>query len=93
MGAADSEQQENWEFMRNSRITYKISQTPQVWIDCQVSEDNGGVLINWDVRDGVFPEGFVNDAFEAFSLLIERLCTNLKVWEQVHPVELPLKIH
>ena len=45
----------------------------------------------WDVRDGVFPEGFVNDAFEAFSLLIERLCTNLKVWEQVHPVELPLK--
>ncbi|MSC55531.1 AMP-binding protein [[Eubacterium] rectale] len=48
-------------------------------------------LINWDVRDGVFPEGFVNDAFEAFSLLIERLCTNLKVWEQVHPVELPLK--
>lgn len=77
--------------MRNSRITYKISQTPQVWIDCQVSEDNGGVLINWDVRDGVFPEGFVNDAFEAFSLLIERLCTNLKVWEQVHPVELPLK--
>lgn len=91
VGAADSEQQENWEFMRNSRITYKISQTPQVWIDCQVSEDNGGVLINWDVRDGVFPEGFVNDAFEAFSLLIERLCTNLKVWEQVHPVELPLK--
>lgn len=46
---------------------------------------------SWDVRDGVFPEGFVNDAFEAFSLLIERLCTNLKVWEQVHPVELPLK--
>lgn len=91
VGAADSEEQENWEFMRNSRITYKISQTPQVWIDCQVSEDNGGVLINWDVRDGVFPEGFVNDAFEAFSLLIERLCTNLKVWEQVHPVELPLK--
>lgn len=32
VGAADSEQQENWEFMRNSRITYKISQTPQVWI-------------------------------------------------------------
>lgn len=50
VGAADSEQQENWEFMRNSRITYKISQTPQVWIDCQVSEDNGGVLINFPLK-------------------------------------------
>ena len=91
VGAAGSEENANWEFMRNSKITYKISQTPQVWIDCQVSEDCGGVLINWDVRDGVFPEGFVKDAFEAFSVLIDRLCGDLKAWEEVHPVELPLK--
>lgn len=47
-------------------LTYKISQTPQVWIDCQVSEERNGILINWDVRDGVFPEGMIEAAFAAF---------------------------
>lgn len=91
IGAAGSEEKSNWEFMRNSQITYKISQTPQVWIDCQVSEDNGGVLINWDVRDGVFPTGFIKDAFESFSLLISRLSENSNMWEKVQPLELPTK--
>lgn len=89
VGAANSENK--WEFMRNSRITYKISQTPQVWIDCQVSEDNGGVLINWDIRDGVFPEGFIKDAFEAFTFFINGLCDKLEIWEESCPVKLPLK--
>ena len=47
-------------------LTYKISQTPQVWIDCQVSDEKNGILVNWDVRDGVFPEGMIEAVFSAF---------------------------
>lgn len=31
-----------------------ISQGPQVLLDAQVTEFDGGVLVNWDVREGVF---------------------------------------
>ena len=34
-----------------------ISQGPQVSLDAQVTEFDGGVLVNWDVREDVFPLG------------------------------------
>ena len=40
-----------------------ISQGPQVLLDAQVTEFDGGVLINWDVRDGGFPPGVVDAMF------------------------------
>ena len=52
----------------NTSVEYKISQTPQVWIDCQVSEINEELLINWDVRNDIFPEGMINDIFNAFEM-------------------------
>lgn len=91
VGAAESDEKMSGQFMRNSHITYKISQTPQVWIDCQVSDENGGVLVNWDVRENVFPKGFIDDAFEAFSQLLDKLCEATDVWDQTHPVDLPSK--
>lgn len=91
VGAAEAGGKSSGEFMRNSRITFKISQTPQVWIDCQVSEDNGGILINWDVRDNVFPDGFIEDAFESFTQLLDNLTRNQNVWNKQQPIELPLK--
>lgn len=47
-------------------LNYKISKTPQVWIDCQISEEKEGILVNWDVRDGVFPAGMIDEAFLDF---------------------------
>ncbi len=40
-----------------------ISQGPQVLLDAQVTEFDGGVLVNWDVRDGVFAPGVVDAMF------------------------------
>ena len=54
-------------------LVYGISQTPQVWLDCQVLEHRGALVVNWDVRDGVFPDGLVEDAFTAFSGLLTDL--------------------
>lgn len=45
LGVSDSDNS----FLSRSNISYKISQTPQVWIDCQIAEENGGVAVNWDV--------------------------------------------
>ena len=40
-----------------------ISQGPQVSLDAQVTEFDGGVLVNWDVREDVFPAGVVDAMF------------------------------
>ncbi|MCC9889692.1 non-ribosomal peptide synthase, partial [Streptococcus agalactiae] len=51
-------------------LVYKITQTPQVLLDCQVMRDKGGILVTWDVRENVFPEGMIESAFKSFSDII-----------------------
>lgn len=60
--------------LKNQKITYKISQTPQVWIDCQAEESMDAITVNWDVRKGVFGHEVVEEMFESFRQLLERLC-------------------
>nr|MDP9106602.1 condensation domain-containing protein [Candidatus Eremiobacteraeota bacterium] len=61
-------------------IGHGISQTPQVWIDCQVMERDGALAVNWDVRDGVFPDGLVDDMFGAFVDAVRRLSRDELAW-------------
>lgn len=64
-----------------------ISQGPQVWLDAQVTEFNGGILANWDVRDSLFPAGMLDAMFDAFVGLLERLLHSDAVWtEPVSPM-------
>ncbi|GAA1464313.1 amino acid adenylation domain-containing protein [Nocardiopsis exhalans] len=65
-----------------------ISQGPQVWLDAQVTEFNGGVLVNWDARDSVFPPGLLDAMFDAFTALMDRLLTTDDAWSEQVPVEL-----
>lgn len=88
LGLGD-EPREDGEFMRDARLTYGISQTPQVWIDCQASEREGRLHLNWDVRDGVFPAGLVEDAFKSFKDLLRRLAEEQDVWDRITPLSLP----
>src|SRR5205814_8268288 len=39
--------------MPGASLTYGISQTPQVWLDCQVMAEGDDLLVHWDVRSGV----------------------------------------
>lgn len=55
------------------KLIYKISQTPQVLIDCQVMDYDGGILVNWDIRENVFPEDMAEAAFEAFSNILNHI--------------------
>ncbi|WP_027659500.1 non-ribosomal peptide synthetase [Salinispora fenicalii] len=61
-------------------LGYGISQTPQVWIDCQNIERDGGLVSNWDVREEVFPPGLVADMFAAYERLLHRLAIDDAAW-------------
>jgi pyochelin synthetase len=68
---------------------YGISQTPQVWIDCQNIERSGGLATNWDVREGVFPDGLIDDMFAAYEQLLRLLTDDDDAWEEQILVALP----
>ena len=83
---------ENAAAEKKYELVYEISQTPQVWIDCQVSERNGGIYINWDVRKGIFEEHVIKAMFEALSKLIDELAENDAIYQKTNPVGLPEKM-
>ncbi|MEU3183953.1 amino acid adenylation domain-containing protein [Streptomyces sp. NPDC006923] len=62
------------------RPVWIISQGPQVFLDAQVTELDGGLLLNWDVRDGLFEPGVPEAAFEAYRRLITGLVTDAAAW-------------
>ena len=66
-----------------------ISQTPQVFIDCQAMDSSDGLQVNWDVREGVFPDQMVDDMFDAFEELLRSLATTDQIWDAGEVVTLP----
>ncbi|GIJ79620.1 pyochelin synthetase [Micromonospora phaseoli] len=70
-------------------LGYGISQTPQVWIDCQNIERDGGLVSNWDVREEVFPSGVVDDMFAAYDALLHRLAADDAAWTRTGLPEPP----
>lgn len=61
------------------------SQGPQVMLDAQVTEFNGGVLVNWDVREDAFPDGVIDAMFARHIAELERLATDDTAWEAPTP--------
>ncbi|MCK9900693.1 salicylate synthase [Parafrankia colletiae] len=58
-----------------------ISQGPQVLLDAQVTELDGGLLVNWDVREDEFPAGVVDAMFGAFERLVRDLADAAGAWD------------
>jgi mycobactin phenyloxazoline synthetase len=65
-----------------------ISQGPQVSLDAQVTEFDGGVLVNWDVREDVFPAGVI-DAMFAHHIDELRWLASADDWDAPGPPALP----
>ncbi|MGW5173658.1 amino acid adenylation domain-containing protein [Streptomyces sp. NPDC004082] len=76
------------EGMMRSQIRNGISQTPQVWVDCQAMEAAGSLLVNWDVRDDTVPGPVLDDMFAAFRGLLHRLAEDNGAWDG-DPLTLP----
>jgi len=67
-----------------------ISQGPQVALDAQVTELDGGLLLNWDVREGLFEPGVAQAAFAAYRDLVDRLAAGDDgVWDS--PASIPTR--
>jgi mycobactin phenyloxazoline synthetase len=66
-----------------------ISQGPQVSLDAQVTEFDGGIMLNWDVREDVFPPGVIDAMFAHHIDELRRLAATRDAWTQPDPPALP----
>ncbi|MET9972704.1 condensation domain-containing protein, partial [Streptomyces sp. NPDC006356] len=71
------------------RPVWIISQGPQVWLDAQVTELDGGLLVNWDALEQAFPDGMLDAMFAAYRTLVDRLAASDTPWNEPVPDLLP----
>lgn len=67
-----------------------LTQTPQVIIDCQVMDGDFGVNVNWDIREGVFKYGIIEDMFDCFKEILSRLANENFSVDNAADYKLPL---
>ena len=70
-----------WSSRMGQRV-YAITQTPQVYLDYMVYEENGSLQINWDSVEELFPAGVLDDMFEAYQRLVHDLATDDSAWQR-----------
>ena len=58
---------------------FTISQTPQVWIDNQVMQKDGELIINWDCIEGLFREEMLDCMFGIYTNLIDAVLKNTEL--------------
>lgn len=63
-------------------VVYAVSQTPQVLLDHQVSEQDGHLHLNWDAVDEVFPPGFLDEMFAVYRGVLAQLSAVDADWRQ-----------
>ncbi|MFI2620665.1 amino acid adenylation domain-containing protein [Streptomyces sp. NPDC018584] len=67
-----------------------LTQTPQVWLDHQTSEEQGELLFNWDAVEALFPDGLLDDMFAVYCAALERLVDEPELWDAAgSPARLP----
>ncbi len=63
-------------------VTYEITQTPQLWLDHMAAEEAGSLVTNWDAVEELFPAGMLDDMFDAYCRLIDRLGDDDGAWHE-----------
>jgi len=67
-----------------------ISQTPQVWLDHLVFEQDDAVWLQWDSVDALFPAGLMDTMFAAYQSLVLGLVQDPAAWQRALPELMPL---
>ena len=70
-----------------------ISQGPQVLLDAQVTEFDGGILVNWDVREDAFCPGVIDAMFTRHIDEVRRLAHDEAAWDSPRPPLVPAAHH
>ncbi|MTI60084.1 MAG: amino acid adenylation domain-containing protein [Firmicutes bacterium] len=71
-------------------LVYNISQTPQVWLDHQVVESDGDLVLFWDSVDELFCPGMLDEMFSQYYQFLKRLTQEDDIWEADLPSSLNL---
>ncbi len=87
--ALDSQQHQHSPVIFDGEIVYGISQTPQVWLDHGILEEDGELVLNWNAVEALFPANLLDDMFEAYLHALSQLAEYNKSWEQPANIELP----
>ena len=81
--------QETKTFSHFGELVYGISQASQAWMDIQVWEEKGTLTFNWDVVEELFPEGLIDDMFEAYCHFLKQLAASESAWLETSRQLLP----
>jgi len=81
--------QETRTFSHFGELVYGISQASQAWMDIQVWEEKGTLTFNWDVVEELFPEGLIEDMFEAYCYFLKQLASSESAWVETTRQLLP----
>lgn len=68
---------------------WHISQGPQVLLDAQITPFDGGLLLNWDVREEAFRPGVIDAMFAYHLAEINRLAADDAAWDLPDPPSVP----
>lgn len=64
------------------RLTFGITQTPQVYLDHQVYERAGNLHCTWDAVQELFPPGLLDEMFAAYIAYLRRLADDEAAWSE-----------
>ncbi|MFH9199622.1 amino acid adenylation domain-containing protein [Streptomyces anulatus] len=73
-------------------VTYAVTRTPQVWLDCQVMQRGDALILSWDIREAALAQGAADAMFEAYTALVRSLSAEGEAGEAAWdaPVRIPL---
>jgi len=78
----DSNNQTEYSLGELGNLVNMLSQTPQVWLDNQHTEEaDGGLDFNWDTVEELFPVGMIDDMFNAYCQLLDNLADHEWAWQ------------
>ncbi|HTN90321.1 MAG TPA: AMP-binding protein, partial [Sorangium sp.] len=63
-------------------LGYRITQTPQVYLDNISMEADDALRLHWDSVEGVFPEGLIESMFDAYCRILNRLARDHAAWHE-----------
>jgi amino acid adenylation domain-containing protein/natural product biosynthesis luciferase-like monooxygenase protein len=86
---ADGGEGNSDELLASSEVMFNLTQTPQVMLDCQISERKGELVIAWDVVTSLFPDGMIQAMLETYCRSLTSLVPDLSRWAESCRLGLP----
>ncbi|MDD5271557.1 MAG: beta-ketoacyl synthase N-terminal-like domain-containing protein [Methylovulum sp.] len=70
------------ELWQGFRLCVEMSQTAFVDLDCLSSDQGGRLVLHWDVAQGRYPDGLVQDMFAVYQRLLVYLADCPQAWQE-----------